>query len=269
MGTFIWNFAKYALASIVVMLAPSWLNTGPVRDGGDILMGIGLVLLVWVGPAIVLGVALYMRSRARVLGAVSGVPLFLLYCVTAMQMDAMRIRTLEQRQFLPAQSQHTIVAIENSIGGSQSGFDGCDKFCQQILYGGRYVPAVGDGAGEWWRVFQLASGQGCKTAVHVRQRYDDACIVMTYQRKLPDALVIRENFDETRSEILRTLPARSYAYELLERIDGQETVLGRWIDATVWPPITVAELWGLREFKVGEYIDPAKFYAAALNNPVK
>ena len=186
-----------------------------------------------------------------------------------MLFEARQILTLDQRQFLPAQNQHQIVAIENSVLSGHEGFEACRDMCEQILFKSRYVPAVSDRKGQAWRVYRLARGQACVDATFVSRLYGDSCIVMTYQRAISDALVIRENYEQDQSEVRRSLPSRSTVYEFLERTNGQESLLGRWITSDVPPASDWAYMWGLREFRVGDPISPQEFYAEALGISVQ
>jgi hypothetical protein len=87
---------------------------------------------------------------------------------------------------------------------------------------------------------------------------------MAYQRAIPNALVVRENYERDQSEIRQSLPNQSTVFELLERTDGQDSLLGRWVTVAVPPASDWAYLWGLREFRVGDRFSPGDFYAEAL-----
>jgi hypothetical protein len=270
MRSFLWYFSIYAVSSVLATLTPYlFLDAFEFRRNSDVFILAAAFSLIWIGPAIVLVVAIRTKDRACVIGALSGIPLMLAFYFGVMLIEGEKVRALDQRSFLPAEAQHDIIAIENSIASTEDGFEACQKICEQILLSGRYLLAVDDRAGGVWRIFQLAQSQACETAPMVRQLYAKTCIVMTYRRELPNAIVVRENYDEERSEIMQTLGHRSHAFELLERTNGQERLLGRWVHATVWPASDLVVLWGLRELEVGEYFDPARFYAAALNVSMK
>jgi hypothetical protein len=265
-----WSFGIYAVASIVASLTPYWaMQAFKVYDAGDVFIAAALFLLLWIGPGVVLGTAAYTRDRARVWGALSGIPLLLLFFVGGILFEAQQILALDQRQFLPAQNQHEIVAIENSVLSEHEGFEACRDMCEQILFKSRYVPAVSDRKGQAWRVYRLAHGQACVDAAFVSRLYGDSCIVMAYQRAIPNALVVRENYEQDQSEIRRSLPYRSTVYEFLERTDGQDSLLGRWVTSEVPPASDWVYMWGLREFRVGDPIDPQAFYAEALGIPMQ
>lgn len=266
----IWSFGIYAVASVIATLTPYWAMQGiKVYDVNDVFVASALFLSIWIGPVVVLSMAAYTRNRARVLGALSGIPLLLLVCVVGMLLEARQILALDQRQFQPPQDQHEIVAIENSVLSGYEGFEACRDMCEQILFKSRYVPAVTDRKGQAWRLYRLARGQACADAALVKQLYGDSCIVMTYQRSIPDALVVRENYEQDQSEIRQGLPYQSTVYELLERTNAQDSLLGRWITSEVPPTSDWAYMWGLREFRVGDPISPPQFYASALGIPVK
>jgi hypothetical protein len=274
MGSFWVDFIRYAIASVAATLIPYWMLSGLTVN--DLLLTFLLLPTIWIAPAIVLIRSLFTVKAGPVLGALGGIPLMLLCFAGLMQIEAMQIRAVDQRQFLPPKSQHRIVAIENSSYSTKDGAKRCSAFCLQMLFDGRYVPAIKHYRRETWTLFQLAHGQTCRESPRASRylellgrRYADACIITVDQATLSDALVIREYFHSDDPGTRQRWPYRGSLYEFVERTDGNETVLGSWARGEVEPPMLLANLWGLSPFYVGDPFKEAAFYSQALHLPIR
>lgn len=262
------DFVKYAVASVLATVIPYWMMSR--LSFNDLLLGLLLLPFIWVAPAIVLIRSFFMGKPGPVLGALCGIPLMLLGFATQMQIEASQVRAYDQRQFLPPERQHRMIAIENSHFAGEARAEGCSEFCLQMLFDGRYVPVLKKRGEERWTVFELAHGQACLEAPRdsrylelLGRRYADTCIATTELAALPDALVIREN----PGKLATRLRLESFC-ELIERTGGKEVLLSRWVRGRVEPSSNLASRWGLSPFYVGDGIDELAFYAQALDLPI-
>jgi len=274
MRPFVWDFARYATASVVLTLVPYALMSAGHISAGGIIMGLLLLPLIWLGPLVVVIRALRRKSVGKLLGALCAVPLLLLYQEVRMQMDARQIEALDQRQFLPPQSTHDIVVIQNSYFSSLEGTARCSELCLQMLFDSRYTPATQESADGIWTVFRLAHGHSCvenpeasRYLELINRRYVDTCIAVRLEPPHMDALIIRENFYKEESELRAKSPLDLNAHEYLERINNQDRLLGRWVTGTVEPSNTLFFFWGVGQRAIGRRFDDLEFYSAALGVP--
>ena len=269
------HFLKYAVASVALALVPLLLASGFGISGTGLILGMMMGALVWVGPVVVLVRALVKWSAGRVLGALCGIPVLLAFEAVHMQFDARQINALDERQFSSAQRAHNVVATKNSYYGDLDYVRACSEICLQILIDGRYTPAVERLQGGWL-VFHLAKGRSCTeepSAMRyfemLRRGYIDTCIAASQVGPPTDSLIIDENFHSDQSEIRRRYPSIASAYEYLDRINGQDTLLGRWVTGIAEPSLTISYFFGLDRRVIGARFEDHEFYAAALGMPLQ
>ena len=191
-------------------------------------------------------------------------------------LEAEQVLALDQRSISSAQRGHTVLVIEDSYFSLvKEGTESCREICLQILFEGRYVPAVKHSDADLWSVFRLAHGEECVASPRssrylelLGRRYTDVCISVSDETPRRDALVIREHFSRE-SQIWQELPHRSGVRECLERLDNQDRVLTRWVTATLEGAGPWAVFWGLRERKVGAPFQDEEFYTAVLGIPIQ
>lgn len=276
MQSFARDFISYAVLSVVsTLIIYAMMSSGTISVGG-IIFGIILMPLMWLLPLAVFVLAVKRGGKGRVLGALCGIPALLLWQDIHMRIEAHQIMAENQRQFLPVQQTHDLIGIENSYFSEMNGADGCSEYCLQILFEGRHVVAVKDRSTDLWRVFRLAHGKSCYDSPKenrylelLQRRYADVCISMSEGPPPTDALVIREYFYRELSNGEESRPFNISKREFLERINGNDTLLGRWVSGQVEPTSTMFYFLGLGSRNVGDPIDDWEFYEAALGFPIQ
>ena len=173
--------------------------------------------------------------------------------------------------FKPAKQQHTTVAVVDSYT-SPVDHVGCYERCRLVLLSSTYTYAVEDPARQTWHILRLVRDPAVCSAPEKRESMldflalgqVDTCAVESSQAPGADALIIRENQSEN-APIKRQFPKgfRGNAYELLERIDGKDELLGRIVWGGVQPPLLSDQKGESVKFA----LDEKGFYAVALNLP--
>jgi hypothetical protein len=261
---FVWRFAKVAgvVAGIIAVLtlipeeAATW-------------------LVVYLFPVILIAIValpLYLWRTGRgqtIVLTVLAVALLSLAQFGLMTRDAERIAALDQREFLPTQRAHDFVV-------SYWGYSACFELCVEILTKTNYRPASEIRIHKEWKTFSLTKGHACTLAENRRSHLAllsagiaDGCATSASEPIGDTALVVKSGYRRGGSS--RSLPEGmpssfdGHVYELYERNDGQERLLGRWVDGYVRPFSYWFGLVGLRGWKVGDNFQAPDFYGAALH----
>jgi hypothetical protein len=192
----------------------------------------------------------------------------------AMAWDAQRAAALEQRQILaPSQTQRLVVFDWTR----QSCFDQCIE----LLAKTDYQPAGNLPETAEWVVFEAARGEACRAADNRKSHlefleagFSDLCAVRKFRPSGDSALIVRSHYSSgwfgSRGAMPSYVP-RSFSgwiYEIYERSNGEERLLGRWLNGHILPLSYWFGVVGLDGWKVRERFEPAQFYSAALNAPV-
>ena len=124
-------------------------------------------------------------------------------------------------------------------------------------------------------------GEACRTAERrksylefLEAGFSDLCAKPDVHPAGDLALVVRMYYSEAWFGSTGAMPSyvpRSYSgwvYEIYERSDGAERLLGRWLDGHIRPLSYWFGLVGLDGWKIGEHFVPAQFYSAALHAPI-
>ncbi|NJM91293.1 MAG: hypothetical protein HC861_00145 [Rhodospirillaceae bacterium] len=261
---FVWRLAKVAVvvAGVIAVLtlipeeAATW-------------------LVVYLFPVILIAIvalALYLWRTGRgqtIVLALIAAGLLSLAQFGVMKRDAERIAALDQREFLPTQRAHDFVV-------SYWGYSTCFELCLEILTKTRYRPVSEIRFHKEWKTFRLIKGPACTLAENRRSHLAlldagiaDSCATSASEPIGDTALVVKSGY--RRGKSARSLPEGMPAsfdgivYELYERNDGQERLLGRWVGGYVRPLSYWLGLVGLRGWKVGDDFQASEFYGAALH----
>lgn len=276
MKTFLKQFVSYAAGSIASSLVVYGAMSGGSVSPSGIVFAFIVAPLILLLPIAVLGLALKRGSIGGVLGALCGIPLLLLWQDIHMRIEAREILAEDQRKLAPIQRRHELIAIENSYFSAMKNADGCSEYCLQILFQGDRIVAVKDLSEDLWRVFRLAHGDTCRNSPRqsrylelLGRGYADTCISMTIEPLQTDVLIIREYFYQQAARREETRPFNVSKREIVERVGGNERLLGRWIAGVVEPTSGVFYYFGLQARKVGTPIDDREVYEAALGFPMQ
>jgi hypothetical protein len=261
---FLWRIAKFAaiitgifaVLTLIPEAAATWLVVFLSPFIGGLLLA-GLLYLLMTGRV---------RTLLMIVLAV--------LCLAAGQYWSMieavdQVERLDQRQFLPAKEKHAHIVYDWST---------CHSLCVEILSRSDYVLAFEQPGAKTWTVFSKASGTACLDA-KARESHRTflsaigLCVVSSEEPVGMDALIVKLNYDR-RAGIHGTMPdnmPRSFdgkVYELYERTNGEERLLGRWVSGYVRPVSYWFGLVGLRGMRVGVDFEEQDFYRAALNIPL-
>ena len=265
---FLWGLAKTTalVAGILALLTliPLDLPFLPI-------IAMAIVVLAVLG----LMVRLYRQGRRQTICQIV-LSLVLLSGVqfAAMAWDAQRATALEQRQILAPERVHRLVVFDWTRRS-------CFDQCIELLAKTDYQPAGNLPETAEWAVFEAASGEACYAADRRKSHlefleagFSDLCAARDVRPAGDSALMIRMYYSSGWFGSRRTMPSyvpRSFSgwiYEIYERSDGEERLLGRWLNGHIRPLSYWFGMVGLNGWKIGERFRPAQFYSAALNAPI-
>jgi hypothetical protein len=262
----LWRFVK-VLAAIVIIGA---VLTAIPEEAATWLFVYSLPL-IFIG-AVAFSAYLWRRGRlVLLLHVIVAVALLTAAQFALMKRDAARIATFDQRHFLPTTIQHNTIV-------SYWGSGPCWALCMEILTKTDYRPVSEIGISNEWVAFAKVSGAACMRADN-RESYieflaagfADVCAIRSVGPKEDTAMVVsvrllRSRSDRSWKTMSEDLP-RSFSgdvYELYERTNGEERLLGRWVRGYVRPVSYWFGLVGLRGWRVGADFDEHQFYGAAV-----
>ena len=271
MRRFLWRLAKTTtwVAGILALLTLIPLDVPFVPLFPIIVMTI--VVLAVLG----LLVLLYRQGRRQtIVHIVLSLVLLSTLQFAAMAWDAQRATALERRQILAPERVHRLVVFDWT---RQSCFDQCIE----LLAKTDYQPAGNLPETAEWAVFEVARGEACYAADRRKSHlefleagFSDLCAARDIRPASDSALMIRMHYSSGWFGSRRAMPSdvpRSFSgwvYEIYERSDGSDRLLGRWLNGHVRPLSYWFGLVGLDGWKIGERFKPAQFYSAALNAPI-
>ena len=191
-----------------------------------------------------------------------------------MAWDAQRATALEQRQILTPQRVHRLVVFDWT---RRSCFDQCIELLAKTDWQpAGNLPETGE-----WAVFEAARGEACYAPERRKSHlefleagFSDLCAARTIRPAGDSALMIRMHYSYGWFGPTGGMPSyvpRSYSgwvYEIYERSDGEERLLGRWLTGHIRPLSYWFGLVGLDGWTIGERFTPAQFYSVALKAPI-
>ena len=261
----LWRLTK-TMAWVIGILA---LLTLIPLDFPFLLIVVGIVVLA------VLGFMVYLYRRGRrqaIIDVILSVALLSALQFAAMTWDAHRAAALEQRQILAPQRAHRLVVFD---------WTRCLDQCIELLAKTDWQPAGNlPDTGEW-AVFEAASGEACNAPERRKSHlefleagFSDLCATRTVRPAGGSALMIRTYYSYGWFGPTGRMPShvpRSYSgwlYEVYERSDGEERLLGRWLNGQIQPLSYWFGLVGLNGWKIGERFTQTQFYSAVLKAPM-
>lgn len=288
MARFIGDFLAFAFLSVVTL----FMGMGLVSLVSPILAIAILLPALFVGPIGIFIVSLVRARPGRIVGALAGVPLLLVFHQATIWQKASFVDSLNQREFLPAQKPqpqrellppqkphpqqelmppqkpHTVLVIQDAASSEVIHPDYCKTFCAQVMEATPYTVAFEEGKTKAWFAFRRGYGAAClkpeviNSYVVLLEHRFDFCPLRYELKPSPDALIIRHN-SSSENRLRMGLPFHSMAFEFFERIDGNDRLLGRWVwsapDPWAWSGPK-----GAPESQFNVKFTEAEFYFAAL-----
>jgi hypothetical protein len=247
---FVGDSLLFALLSVIALFfGLALISTVPVIVAPFLV--VILLPALFIGPLAVLLLSLFKARPGRIIGALAGVPLLLLFHQLSIRHEVSEADALNQRQVLAPQKQHDILLIQDANGSDSIRPDHCKDFCLQLLISTPYTVVFEENETKKWFAFRRSHGADCLASDVVEnyvellsRRLVDFCAVREEVAPSPDALIIRENYSH-KSELSKKLPWRSKAFELYERIENRDRLLTRW----VWTAIDPSPWFGLMGVK--------------------
>ena len=192
------------------------------------------------------------RSRP---GMIFGPLLLLAFLFLGLQgylwFEYFRLSALEMRQFMSPSKPHDTVFMVTFEGD-----DVCDGACLQLLSQKSYIVAVGSlekpSSG-----FYLGRGSACVRAdvlssliAFSRMGYAKQCALKKPMTEIREALIVMRSVDFRVPDIFQ-----GQFYQLVERTEGKDRVLGRWISGYIGY---------INTLRIGKDFQPYDFYSQAL-----
>lgn len=268
---FLWRLVK-TTACVAVILAVLSLIPLEVLF---LLISPMIVMTIVVVAILALMVRLYRKGRHQtIIHIVLSLVLLTALQFAAMAWDAQRALALEHRQILAPQHAHRLVVF----GWTRRS---CLSQCIELLAKSEWQPAGNLPETGEWAVFEAAKGEACYAPERRKSHLEfleagvsDLCAARTIRPAGDSALMIRMNYSYGWFGPTGGMPSyvpRSYSgwvYEVYERSDGEERLLGRWLTGHIRSLSYWFGLVGLDGWKIGERFTPAQFYSAALKAPI-
>jgi hypothetical protein len=234
-----------------------------------------IVMTIVVVAILALMVRLYRKGRHQtIIHIVLSLVLLSALQFAAMAWDAQRALALEQRQILAPQRAHRLVVFDWTRRS-------CLSQCIELLAKTDWQPAGNLPETGEWAVFEAARGEACYAPERRKSHlefleagFSDLCAARTIRPSGDSALMIRMHYSYGWFGPTGGMPSyvpRSYSgwvYEVYERSDGEERLLGRWLTGHIRPLSYWFGLIGLDGWKIGEHFTPAQFYSMALKAPI-
>lgn len=261
-------FTYAALGGLSVFIGTGLLALLPMSPGALLAAFILFFPALFGGPIFVLILAVKRGGGSRVLGALSAIPLLLVALQIPKWLQVWQVSNLNQREFLPHSPQQVLLLAANE------GRAGCNDLCLGIMLSTGLQVGVKARAEGVWKLYELTSGKVCPGA-EVQQylrllskRYVDVCISSAAVPSPQNAILIRDD-EDLDSDMHGRVPWRGTGYEFIERINGEERLLGRWAspglsgDDWFYDPLGYSNTGSVARF------DPLEFYSRALNTTLE
>ena len=268
-----------AISAIVtsVVTAVIWIFVGSF-DGMAmwLLIPFGTILpvLIFGAPAVVM---FYGFVKLRV-GFMIG-PIVLVTAIVAlasyyMSASDRAVRAFATQSLEPASRPHHVLMMD---GGALI----CDILCAHILGSSSYSLARKSNKG--WQLFRRASAEAClgdaerrSMATFLQAGFPDMCAIQTNVTDVPDGLIVGERHLSRSQSAAAGLP-RAFGgsiYEIVERVDGKDKILGRRVAGHMMLPVPGAVavfsggLMSEKYIDIGPRIDTKEFLANATGTSV-
>jgi hypothetical protein len=218
---------------------------------------IGFVLLLG-GPLAILVIGIRKRRSGMIAGPLLLIPIVPIWSVASnwigLHTKAESIAELDARTFSAPAVPHHLIAQEYSRSSD------CDQLCQLILVSSPYAVAVG-GPGSDRTVYRKISHAECLETQYVRRtvRFLGICAAAEPVQRIDDALMIETPMNLGAWEIFPGIDHEfeGTAYALVERLRGQDHLLGRWISGRL-------DNGSFQSDSVGQAFTREEFYRSAL-----
>jgi hypothetical protein len=248
------------------IIVPVWVAVGSVQGGAMWL----LIPFAYILPILLFGapfaVALYGFATLRpgfVLGPILLVSFACAAAMFCMLISDRAVHAFATQSIEPASRPHGVLMTDG--GGGE-----CDADCVRILASSSYSLArKAEVVFKGWRLFRrgegdacLAEGQRQSAAMFLAAGFDGMCAIQSNVPDVPDGLLLRvRHLGRNRTEATGVPAAfAGSVYEIIERTDGRDRLLGRRLDGYVSLPTE-------QHVVIGPRIEPEEFLATASKTP--
>jgi hypothetical protein len=217
---------------------------------------IGFVLLFG-GPLAILVAGIRKRRSGMIAGPLLLIPVAAIWSVAgnwiSLRTKAVSIAQLDARTFSAPAIPHHLIAQEYSRSSD------CDQLCQLILVSSSSAVAVG-GSDFDRTIYRKISHAECLETQYVRHtiRFFGICAAAEPVQRIDDALMIETPTNLGAWEIFPGIDHEfdGMAYALVERLRGQDHLLGRWISGRL-------ESGPFESHSIGQAFTREEFYRSA------
>lgn len=261
------------------VIVPVWSAVGSVQGGALWL----LVPFANILPILLFGipvaVAFYGFATRRAGFVLGPVILVSLACATAVfytHVSDRAVHAFATQSIEPASRPHSVLMTDGDSGE-------CDADCARILASSSYSLArKQEQVFKGWRLFRrgegdacLAEGQRQSASMFVAAGFRGMCALQSTVPDVTDGLLLRvRHLGRNRTEATGVPAAfAGSVYEIIERTDGRDRLLGRRLDGYVSLPIPMAVaifssgLVSEQHVVIGPRIEPGEFLATASSTP--
>lgn len=155
----------------------------------------------------------------------------------------------------------------------------CDIACIRILASASYSLARASSVTKGWRLYRRGTGEACvadaqqQSTTEFRQAgFPDMCAIQTNVPDIANGLLVRERHLARNKSADAGLPSAfgGSIYEIIERVNGKDRILGRRLDGYMRLPVPQAValfssgLISEKHINLGPRIDPQEFLANAV-----
>jgi hypothetical protein len=266
----------------VAIIVPVWIAVGSVQGGAMWL----LIPFAPVLPLLLFGapfaVAFYGFAALRpgfVLGPTLLVSLACAAALFYMLVSDRAVHAFATQSIEPANRPHSVLMTDG--GGGE-----CDADCVRILASSSYLVArKAEVVFKGWRLFRrgegdacLAEGQRQSASMFVAAGFRGMCALQSNVPDVTDGLLLRVRYLGRSWSEATGAPAgfAGAVYEIVERTDGRDRLLGRRLDGVISLPIPAAVaifisfslgLVSEQHVVVGPRIEPQEFLTTASGTP--
>jgi hypothetical protein len=269
LGRIIVDAAISAVVAVVVTVV-IW---GVIGSFGGMAMWL-LIPFAMVIPVLLFGipfvVALYGLAKMRagvVIGPLMLVAASLVWASHYSAASERAVRAFVTQSIEPASRPHHLLMTE---GGNAD----CDIACVHILASSSYSLARKNMRTSGWLLFRRGQGDDClkgaerqSMSTFLQAGFPDMCTIQTELPDVVDGLLVRERHLPRSQSAATGLPSAfaGSIYEIIERVDGKDRILGRRIAGSMMLPVpnSVAVFSGglitEEHIDIGPRIDPKEF----------
>jgi hypothetical protein len=229
-------------------------------------------ILLFGAPVIVALYGLVKMRAGVVIGPMALVAASLLWASYYGPASDRAVRAFATQSIEPASRAHNVLMTEGGDGH-------CDIACVRILASSSHSFARKNTITNGWQLFRRGEGGACLTdaqrqsmSMFVQAGFADMCAMQTNLPDVADGLLVRERHLPRSQSSAAGLPSAfgGSIYEIIERVDGKDRILGRRVAGHMRLPVPAAVavfsggIISEKYIDIGPRIDPKEFLANAI-----